>query len=58
MTMHDPAKEQPERFKRAVRAACNHNNLNCSFPECDCDMYTEEMAILIREWETIREPLT
>jgi hypothetical protein len=44
----DPTTVQPERFNRAVRAACCPS---CSYPACGCQMPVKLIREAIIDWE-------
>ena len=47
--MNDPTKKEPERFDRAVRAACEATD--CDYPKCLCGALAVEVRKAIIEWE-------
>lgn len=49
--MGDPTQEQPERFKRAVRAACVTGDDDfCDYPNCPCGIFPAEVKAAIIAW--------
>ena len=55
MGERDPAKEQPARFDRAVRAACCDA---CNYPECGCETTAEIIRKALRSWESLPDKAT
>lgn len=52
MTTRDPEKEQPERFARAVRAACAAtDDDNCDYPDCVCCVFPLELKAALMAWD-------
>lgn len=48
----DFKREQPERFKRAVRASCG---VRCYFPDCSCGGVSD-IEQIINAWEMLPAP--
>lgn len=54
MTVRDFTAEQPERFNRAVRAACEiYESAECSYPACKCETWEAAFKAGIIAWEQL-----
>lgn len=55
MTERDPEKDHPERFKKAVRAACavDDNDYGCDYPQCNCLTLPMELKVAIMAWNEL-----
>lgn len=51
----DPAIEQPERYCRAVRAACCDA---CDYPSCPCKTTADIVRKALASWEAPPEPVS